>query len=90
MQVGKTKIHFSRQLTMECMRWREGRVVVLDDDSGMIRNLDEDEDETKKEVANEVVVVEETPLMDTSCNPFNGATAPLGYAYTSKMAFICF
>ncbi len=72
------------------MERREGCGLNPDDDSGMMRNLDEDEDETKKEVANEVVVVEETPLLDTSCNPFNGVTAPLGYTYTSKLAFICF
>ncbi len=28
--------------------------------------------------------------MNTSCSPFNGVTAPLGYAYTGKLAFICF
>jgi hypothetical protein len=54
-KVGKTKLCFFRRLTMECMRWREERVVVS-------HNLDEDEDETKKEVTNEVVVVEETLL----------------------------
>ncbi len=72
------------------MERREGRGLDADDNSRMIRNLDEDEDETKKKVTNEVVVVEETPLLDTSCNPFNGVTAPLGYAYTGKFAFICF
>ncbi len=54
----------------------------------MICNLDEDEDETEKEVTNKVVVVEENPLLDTSCNPFNGVTTLLGYAYTGKLAFI--
>ncbi len=72
------------------MERKEGRGLDPDEDSGMIRNSDEDEDETKKEVTNEVVVVEETPLLDTSCNPFNGVTTPLGYAYTGKLAFICF
>ncbi len=72
------------------MERREGCGLNPDDDSVMIHNLDEDEDESEKEVANEVVVVEETPLLDTSCNPFNGVTTPLGYAYTGKLAFICF
>jgi hypothetical protein len=72
------------------MERREGCGLNPDDDSVMIPNLDEDEDESKNEVANEVVVVEETPLLDTSCNPFNGVTVPLGYAYTGKSAFICF
>ncbi len=61
------------------MERREGHGLDADDDCGMIHNLDEDEDETKKEVTNEVVVVEETPLLVTSCNPFNGVTPLLGY-----------
>ncbi len=72
------------------MERREGHGLNPDNDSLMIRNLDEDEDESKKEVANEVVVVEETPLLDTTCNPYTGVTAPLGYIYTGKLAFICF
>ncbi len=62
------------------MERREGHGLHADEDSGMIRDLDEDEDEdqTKKEVTNEVVVVEETLLLDTSCDPFKGMTAPLG------------
>jgi hypothetical protein len=71
-------------------RERKVRGLDPDDDSGMICSLDEDEDETEKEVTNEVVVVEETPLLDTSCNPFSDMTAPLGYAYTGKLGFICF
>jgi hypothetical protein len=69
---------------------RDGRGLDPDDDSGLIHNLDDDENDTDKEGTNEVVVVEETPLLDTSCNPFNGVCAPLGYTYTSKLAFICF
>jgi hypothetical protein len=72
------------------MKRREGPGLNPGDDSGMICNLDEDEDETEKEVTNEVVVVEETPLLDTSCNLFNGVTAPLGYAYIGKLVLICF
>jgi hypothetical protein len=72
------------------MERKEGRGLDPDEDSGMIGNFDEDEDETEKEVKIEVVVVEKTLLLDTSCNPFNGVTAPLGYTYTSKLAFICF
>ena len=58
------------------MERREGHGLNPDDDSGIIRNLDEDEDETEKEVTKKVVVVKETPMLDTSCNPFNGLFAP--------------
>ncbi len=72
------------------MERREGCGLDADGNSGMICNLDEDEDEIKKEVTYEVVVVEETPLLGTSCSLFNGVTAPLGHPYTGKLAFICF
>ncbi len=76
--MSEMKLCFFGQFTMECMRWREGRVVVLiqmmivEQYAIYMKN----EDETEKEVTNEVVVVDETPLLDTSCNPFNSVFAP--------------
>jgi hypothetical protein len=72
MLVGKTKLHFflfqAIDNGMYEMERREGRGLEPDDDSGMIRNMDDDEDDTDKDRTNEVVVVEETPVLDTSCN----------------------
>ncbi len=57
------------------MEKREGRGLDPDDDSGKIDVLDDNEDDTEKEVANEVIVVKKTTLMDTNWNPFNGICA---------------
>jgi hypothetical protein len=65
------------------MERREGQGLDPDDDSGRTGLLDDNEDDIDKKGANEVIVVEETTLLDNNWNPFNSICAPLGYTFTS-------
>jgi hypothetical protein len=54
--------------------------------AGSLANVDDGSDFNKGE-NNEVIKVADNGLEDW--NPFNGVTAPAGYAYCGKLAFIC-
>jgi hypothetical protein len=40
-------------------------------------------------VPNEVLVLEESTVVEPDWNPFNGVCAPLGYTLTGKLALLC-
>jgi hypothetical protein len=64
------------------MERREGCGLDPNDDSRKTGILNDADDGTDKEGAIDMVVVEETPLLTTSWNPFNGVYAPVGYTAT--------